>query len=79
MYNSQNNNNYDPWGSYGYDSYDPTSYDYTYYKGKKGGAQVNPARAMHSSEIMCDIFIQGTTHRCCAPCGYRVAKTHRMP
>jgi len=49
MYNSQNSNDYDPWGSYGYDNNDPTSYDYTYYKGKKGGAQVNPARAIHSS------------------------------
>jgi hypothetical protein len=32
MYSNQNQ--YDPWSQYdyGYDSYDPYSYDYTYYK-----------------------------------------------
>lgn len=39
--NNMYDNNNDPWGSYGYDSYDPYSYDYTYYKGKKGGAQLH--------------------------------------
>lgn len=39
---------YDPYGSnnYGYDSYDPYSYDYTYYKGKKGIPQLNERKHM---------------------------------
>lgn len=51
---------YNPYGDYyGYDSYDPYSYDYTYYKGKKGIPQLSERKGMHPPRKA----MQGRTRR----------------